>query len=363
MILQRTHSSYSPLSLVVRLSKIGTAPLYLPRSDANRRAHRIGEFSLIRDIFEGIEVAADGEEETKDAKDETAKTTKAGTSEKTSESQPSPSVEKSSTNYDSQPTYSETPITLTKRPAIKDKSEEDSAAEAANLTKAEKEKLAKKKAEAKRKELLALYEEQKKRREERVKGLADKLVDRVSIWTETDKSLDVTKAFMEKIQLEIEGLKLESYGVEILHAIGYIYLHKASNFLKSQKFFGITGFFGRVKERFTSAKDKIDTIMIAFEAQKNLTQLQKEKDEKGEEMSREKEVEFEKQATDQILGAAWGAHRYEIRDILRQVCDKVLEDKTVKLEKRVERAQALLIIGDLCQKVNRKIFSIIISKY
>jgi len=34
------------------------------------------------------------------------------------------------------------------------------------------------------------------------------------------------------------------------------------------------------------------------------------------------------------------------------VCDAVLNDKKVKLEKRVERAHALVIIGEMFQKVS-----------
>jgi hypothetical protein len=37
--------------------------------------------------------------------------------------------------------------------------------------------------------------------------------------------------------------------------------------------------------------------------------------------------------------------------VLRDVCDAVLNDKKVKLEKRVERAQALVMIGDMFSKV------------
>jgi len=38
---------------------------------------------------------------------------------------------------------------------------------------------------------------------------------------------------------------------------------------------------------------------------------------------------------------------------LRDVCDKILNDKTVRLEKRVERAHALVLCGTIYQKAER----------
>ncbi len=129
--------------------------------------------------------------------------------------------------------------------AIMDRSEEDARMDAAGLSAEEKElrKREKKKGLSKeQREELAAYEAERKRiRDERVDTLAKKLIDRISIWTETDKGLDVTKAFEEKTKLEVENLKMESFGLEILHAIGTTYVQKATSFLKSQKFLGISG--------------------------------------------------------------------------------------------------------------------------
>jgi hypothetical protein len=52
-----------------------------------------------------------------------------------------------------------------------------------------------------------------------------------------------------------------------------------------------------------------------------------------------------------ILAAAWKGSRFEIQGVLRDVCDKVLNDKNVKIEKRVERAHALVLCGTVYQKV------------
>jgi hypothetical protein len=244
------------------------------------------------------------------------------------------------------------------RPALMDRSEEDARLEAAGVTDAEKELRAKEKKKGgltrEQREELAAYElERKKIREERINALSEKLIARISIWTETDKGDDVTKAFKDKTKLEIENLKMESFGLEILHAIGATYIMKATGFLKSQKFFGITGFFSRIKDKGTLVKDTWNTMSAAIDAQLTMEEMAKLEEKGGEDWTDEKKAEYEKRVTGKILAAAWRGSKFEIQSVLRDVCDRVLHDKKIKLEKRIERAEALVIIGDMFQKAER----------
>lgn len=239
-----------------------------------------------------------------------------------------------------------------------DKSEEEARMEAAGMTDAEKELRAKEKKKAgltkEQREELAAYElERKKIREERIANLSKKLTDRISVWTETDKASDVTAAFKSKIHLEIENLKMESFGLEILHAIGATYIMKASSFLKSQKFLGISGFFSRIKDKGTLVKDTWSTMSAAIDAQLTMEEMAKLEEAGGEAWTDEKKAEYEKKVTGKILAAAWRGSKFEIQSVLRDVCDAVLNDKKVKLEKRIERAHALIIAGEMLQKVCR----------
>lgn len=239
--------------------------------------------------------------------------------------------------------------------AIMEKSEEDARMDAAGLTAEEKElrKKEKKKGLSKeQREELAAYEAERKRiRDERVDTLAKKLIDRISIWTETDKGGDVTSAFQEKTRLEVENLKIESFGLQILHAIGTTYVQKATSFLKSQKFLGISGFFSRLKDKGTLAKETWSTISTAIDAQMTMEEMAKMEEKGGEDWTDEKKAEYEKRVTGKILAAAWRGSKYEIQGVLRDVCDKVLNDKNVKMEKRIERAHALVIAGTIFQNV------------
>jgi DnaJ-like protein len=228
--------------------------------------------------------------------------------------------------------------------------------EAANMTEEEKklrEKSKKKGLTKEQREELAAYEmERKRQRDERVTTLAKKLVDRLSVWTETDRGNDVTRAFKAQINLEIENLRMESFGIEILHAMGATYLMKGTSFLKSQKLFGISGFWSRLKEKGTLAKETWTTISTAIDAQVTMEEMARLEERGGEEWTDERKAEYEKRVTGKILAAAWRGSKFEIQSILREVCEKVLNDKTVKLEKRVERAQGLVIIGEMFSKVS-----------
>ncbi|KAF1949889.1 DnaJ-domain-containing protein [Byssothecium circinans] len=251
-----------------------------------------------------------------------------------------------------------TPRGIPIRAAIMDKSEEDARLEAAGVTDAEKELREKQKKKGgltkEQREELAAYELERKRiRDERVETLAKKLIDRISIWTETDKGPDVTAAFKEKTRLEIENLKMESFGLEIMHAIGQTYVSKATSFLKSQKFLGISGFFSRVKDKGTLVKETWNTMSAAIDAQLTMEEMAKLEEKGGEDWTDEKKAEYEKRVTGKILAAAWRGSKFEIQSVLRDVCDHVLSDKKVKLEKRVERANALVIMGEMFLKAER----------
>ena len=239
--------------------------------------------------------------------------------------------------------------------AIMDRSEEDARMDAAGLTQEEKDLQKKKKkgglTKEQRERLEAYERERRKAREDRVETLARKLVDRVSVWTETDKGADVTHAFQEKTRLEVENLKMESFGLEILHAIGFTYLQKATSFLKSQKFLGISGFFSRLKDKGTLAKETWNTISTAIDAQLTMEEMAKLEEKGGEDWTDEKKAEYERKVTGKILAAAWKGSKFEIQGVLRDVCDKILNDKTVRIEKRVERAHALVLCGGIYQKV------------
>ncbi|KAH7156523.1 DNAJ domain-containing protein [Dactylonectria macrodidyma] len=247
--------------------------------------------------------------------------------------------------------HSRTQIPL--RPALMDKSHEETEGELSEEALKQKEKKKGSLSKEQREQLAAYEKERARIRQERVDNLVSKLLDRCSVWTETDKGADVTRAFQEKMRLEVEELKMESFGIDILHAIGQTYVSKASTLLRSQKFLGIGGFFSKIRDKGTLVKETWNTISSAIDAQQTMEDMAKMEEKGGEDWTEEKRVEYERRVTGKILTAAWRGSKFEIQSVLREVCDSILNDKKVPLSKRLERAQALVLIGDILNKAER----------
>ncbi|ORY57918.1 X-domain of DnaJ-containing-domain-containing protein [Pseudomassariella vexata] len=372
----------------------------------------IGEISLMKDLTATMDITMAGEEEeaaaaaeaeaaaggdaefpgTEDALRESAKTAEAGTPTVTVEDEPETkpaaagtsekTAAEASTAYSaaaaekvpekasetaSIPPRGTSPNTASGRstpsrhaipirPAIMDRPSDD--VHLSSQTEEEKELRKKEKKKGglskEQREQLAAYErERAKIREERVKTLSQKLLDRISVWTETDKGTDVTRAFQEKVRLEIENLKMESFGLDILHAIGQVYLSKATALLKSQKFLGITGFFSRIRDKGALVKETWNTISSAIDAQQTMEEMARMEQAGGDDWTEEKKVEYERRVTGKILTAAWRGSKFEIQSVLRDVCDDLLNDKKVPINKRLERAEALVLIAEICSKAQR----------
>ncbi|KAK9315298.1 X-domain of DnaJ-containing-domain-containing protein [Lipomyces starkeyi] len=206
---------------------------------------------------------------------------------------------------------------------------------------------------AQRAELEKLEAERKVARQERVQHLTKKLVERLSVYTETDLAEDIKRSFYQKTEFERENLKMESFGIEILHAVGSIYYQKGNAYRKSSKYLGMNSFFNKVKEKGTIAKDTWNTISSALDAQSTIQDMTKAEEKAGDSWTDEIKAEYERRVLGKILNAAWSGSRYEIQGVLRDVCDRVLEDKTVPPRTRMLRAEALETIGKIFRTAER----------
>lgn len=359
----------------------------------------IGEISLMKDLTATMDITMAGEAEegaegagdaefpgTEDAVKESLKTTNGATA--SAAAQPAPAAPAASTEKppvvvveDETPDWSSKPserpsppspspspgpgsgtttpqsgrrTQIPIRPALMDRPSDEVTGTSDDTDLKRKDKKGKGGLSKEQREQLAAYEKERARiRQERVDTLARKLLDRLSVWTETDKGPDVTRAFQEKIRLEVEDLKMESFGLDILHAIGATYVNKGTTLLRSQKFFGVGGFFSRMKDKGTLVKDTWNTISSAIDAQQSMEEMARAEQQGGEDWTDEKRAEFERRVTGKILAAAWRGSRFEIQSVLRDVCDAVLNDKKVPLNKRLERAQGLVLVGEICSKAQR----------
>lgn len=275
-----------------------------------------------------------------------------------------------------------------------------------NLTSEEIAKRHEKELELKKQEELDKYnEEMTREKKEKEKELVNKLIQKISLWTETDKQDDVTESFINILKEQANELKMQSFGLEILQTIGHIYYSKGDIFLKNNKYLGVGGMWGSMKLKMNVVGDTFKTISSALDAQRTLEELDKLKERRERMLKREQEllqskddpkiVEINEEEDDehpvqgpltaeelalkkleeedaatpipteeelaqleqyligQILSSAWNASKFEITSTLKNVADGVLNDSSVDLSKRRERAKLLKLIGEVFLNAKR----------
>jgi len=122
-----------------------------------------------------------------------------------------------------------------------------------------------------------------------------------------------------------------------------VYIMKASSFMKSRKFLGIPGFFSRLKEKGTLAKDVWGVIGSALSVRDLMLEMEKAQA-KGE-IAEEELRALEMDVTGKIMLASWRGARLEVIQVLREVLDNVLKEPGVSEEALINRAKALLLTG------------------
>lgn len=223
-------------------------------------------------------------------------------------------------------------------------------------------------AKEKEKSKLEEHEEEiRLKKEETIKTLSKKLIERLSVLTESSYDADCKTSFQKKFEIEAQALKMESFGLDILHTIGKVYISKGEIYLNSHQFLGIPGFFSSVKAKGNIVMDTFRTISTALDAQSTMQELQNLKDLKemdgdlvdektGEVIqkpSEEELMELEKVLMGKVLNAAWHGSRYEIQGTLRDVCDRVLSDPEATKAQLKRRAESLVLLGEVFLRTTR----------
>lgn len=134
-------------------------------------------------------------------------------------------------------------------------------------------------------------EERDEIRRQRVDKLVSNLIQKLSFYVD---STDEKKAeqFRNMIELEAEDLKAESYGVELLHAIGFTYSLKAKQYLGGEQIFGLPRFGHILREKGHVFSETISTLRSAIDLQNSFKELQKAEQEglEGDEKSKLEEA-------------------------------------------------------------------------
>ena len=191
----------------------------------------------------------------------------------------------------------------------------------------------------------ALAEKKEQARTARVEKLSSNLINKVSIFAEGAKSESdqaVMQSFKEICRLEAQELVKESYGWELLQSIGRTYVSKAEQFQASSSFAPF-GWFHSAKQNFTLIGDTVSTLRAAVELKGVFDKLQ-QAEQSG--LSPEAIKKLEEQAAEQGMRTLWKGAKLEVESVIRETCDKVLNDPSVPDKKRYLRSVALKTMGE-----------------
>jgi hypothetical protein len=149
-------------------------------------------------------------------------------------------------------------------------------------------------------------EERNQARIKRVEVLSKKLKDKLSVYTAKGE-----QEFKEYIKKEAEDLKLESHGVELLHAIGFAYGMKANQYANKKFAFGLGGMFHSIKEKGYIFSQTVGTLRTAYDLQSTFGELQKA-EEKG--LTDEERAKLEEAAALKVITTAIIKQRSKLND-------------------------------------------------
>lgn len=209
-----------------------------------------------------------------------------------------------------------------------------------------------------REEIMKLQEESKRAKEERIDELVKKLLNRIEKYELVCNNSESLNQFKTKLLEEFEDLKIESFGIELLHLIGKIYKDQANARLHSSKTFGVSKIFTSAKSTANTMKNGISILKTAMDAQASMEEMVREQEElqAKEELSdadKLRQAEMERLITGKFLATAWASTKFEVTGVLNKVCNKLLNDKELGRKERNNRAKALNFIGDLMLKMER----------
>lgn len=239
-------------------------------------------------------------------------------------------------------------------------------------------------------------EERALQRKQRVSTLVGHLIQKLSLYTDAfpypsqdalpigttmeHLSKEALSSFRILAQVEVDVLKNESYGVELLHSIGYTYTLKADQWLailtsKNGHLFQRTWswtsrFTNGLREKAHIIAETVGTVKTAYDLQSSFTKLQEiekkatsssgDADQDGKVAStqdwsqedQELKAKLEQEAATKGMEALWRGSKLEVESVLREVCDETLGDVACTDQLLVRRATALKVLGEVYSKAS-----------
>ncbi|GAA5845022.1 hypothetical protein JCM3766R1_004851 [Sporobolomyces carnicolor] len=169
-------------------------------------------------------------------------------------------------------------------------------------------------------------------REQRVRQLAVKLRDKLALFSEQAVGEDdkqIADGVRTMWSIEAEELKKESYGVELLHTVGFVYESKSKHFLASTGPipFGVGGWFHSARSTAHIFNQTVSTVRSAYALKDVFDAIQKA-EESG--VSADEKKKLEDKAAQMGLHALFKGAKLEVESVIREVCDRVLSPTGVE---------------------------------
>lgn len=173
--------------------------------------------------------------------------------------------------------------------------------------------------------------------------------------------------------IEAEELKQESYGVELLNAIGFVYSSKSSHFLASTGPipFGLGGWYHSIKSSAHIVSETVSTARSAY-ALKDIFQELSAAETSGmifpfialeavvlisrfsnAGLSEEAKKELQDKAALLGVNALFKGASLEVESVIREVCDRLLSEENVPTADLKKRAVAIGILGQVFESVKK----------
>ncbi|KAI5964942.1 CAJ1 [Candida margitis] len=205
-----------------------------------------------------------------------------------------------------------------------------------------------------REEIMRIQEEAREAKLKRIADLSAILKERSESYRAAATNHEGLEHFTEKLKTELDDMKIESFGIQLLHLIGKIYTNQANATLKAAKTFGLTKIYTSMKTSTETVKNGYGIIKSALDTQETMEKVMKEqeayqlKQEQGYTPTQEEAVqqaERERFVTGKFLATGWSLVKFEVTNVLNKVCQNVLHEKGIGKKEKVARANALLYIG------------------
>ncbi|KAK6200985.1 DnaJ-like protein [Scheffersomyces amazonensis] len=213
-----------------------------------------------------------------------------------------------------------------------------------------------------RDKIIKMQEEARLAKIAKVNKLSENLLSKIEKYETAVTNSSALEQFTSKLHQEFEDLKIESFGIELLHLIGKIYTTQANATIASSKTFGVSKIFSSTKNAATTVKNGYSILKSAVDTQSYVEEMMKEEEVlqlaelNGIEISDEvryRHAEKQRISSGKMVATAWAATKFEVTGVLNKVCKQVLNDKSLTKKEKLSRAKALLFIGKQASAVQR----------